>query len=544
LTANRQSGRAVLLRYFNWPIRSTLVAISATALIIILGLGGLSFMRLAMVNTTASAVRDLWMPATRDLAEVARLTEHYRMIEGIYLLVPSEQERAEEARLLARAQQDLGLAWESYEGGVLPDGARRFVEAMDRKWSVFAGDSADVVALMQAEKRDAAIKRYMDSKASFVDLRLAMADGVAFNARGAAEASSQSAAAYTQTRLWIGIGVLLGVLVCVTSGGVAIFGVSRPILQMAQAMKRIAARDLSAEIVGIGRRGEIGQMAEALKIFRRTAVQFRAVHSELAAAKERAETANASLERRIEERTTELHAAQDELLKKERLSVIGQITATVAHELRNPLSAIRNSAFVLKTSAQAGGLAIERPVTRIERSVDRCERIVAELLDYTRVRDLRREPRAFDAWIGEVVAELAPPQGGTIGFDLRAGGARVSFDADRLRRVVINLVDNAVQAFGEPEAKEAAPRIVVRTLASDHDIILEIEDNGPGIARDNLAKVFEPLFSTKSFGTGLGLPMVKQIVEQHDGHIALASTPGQGTCVKIRLPRALDTLAA
>jgi signal transduction histidine kinase len=534
----------VPLRFFNWPIRSTLVAISATALLIIVGLGGLSFVRLAMVNTTASAVRDQWLPATRDLAEVARLVEHYRMIEGIYLLVESDGERADEAQLLARAQQDLGLAWESYEGGVLAGEQRRFVEAMDRKWSVFAADSADVITLMQAGKREAAIARYMKAKDSFVELRLVMADGVAFNARAAAEASSESAAAYMETRLWIGAGVLLGALVCVASGCVAIFGVSRPILQMAQAMKRVAARDLSAEIVGVGRRGEIGEMAEALKIFRRTAGEFRAVHSELAAAKERAETANASLELRIEERTRELREAQDELLKKERLSVIGQVTATVAHELRNPLSAIRNSAFVLKASAEAAGLALDRPVTRIERSVDRCERIVAELLDYTRVREARREPRAFDEWIGELAAELTPPQGGTIGLDLRAGAARVSFDADRLRRVVINLVDNAVQAFGDTGDRAAAPRVVIRTVATDHDVILEIEDNGPGISRDDLAKVFEPLFSTKSFGTGLGLPTVKQIVEQHDGHIALTSAPGEGTCAKIRLPRAVDSLAA
>jgi signal transduction histidine kinase len=292
-------------------------------------------------------------------------------------------------------------------------------------------------------------------------------------------------------------------------------------------------------------------MAEALKIFKRNAIQLRAVHAELEAAKERAEaanratqSANATLELRIEARTRELREAQSELLKKERLSAIGQITATVAHELRNPLSAIRNTAFTLKESASSAGLSLDRPVARIERSVNRCERIVAELLDYTRARDLKREPRGFDEFLAEAVAELAPPPGGVIAVELRAGAARVSLDPDRFRRVIINLVENAVQAIAESKARDRAPRIVVRTTALEHGVVLEIEDNGPGIPRDHLAQVFEPLFSTKSSGTGLGLPTVKQIVEQHDGNIELASVVGEGTRALIRLPRERNSIAA
>jgi signal transduction histidine kinase len=544
LPAHRQEGRAVL-GSFNWSIRSTLLAITASVLALILGLGGLSFARLAMVNTTASAVRDLWLPATRDLAEVARLTEHYRMIEGIYLLVDNDADHAVEEMLLAHALADRDVAWAAYERSVLP------AERIDNRWRVFYADSAHVLALIKAGQRDAAVALYMDAKGSFIDLRLATADGVAFNARAASDASDQSAAAYTSTRLWIGASLLLGLLFCGASGCVAIFGVSRPILQMAQTMKRIAARDLSAEIVGVGRHGEIGEMADALKIFKTNAIQLHAVHAELEAAKEAAEeanratqTANATLELRIDERTRELHAAQDELLKKERLSIIGQITATVAHELRNPLSAIRNSAFAMRQFATAGGPPIERPVARIERSVNRCERIVAELLDYTRARDLRCEVRRLDEWLGELAAELAPPPGGAIALELGAADIEVKLDTDRFRRVVINLVENAVQAMAEVKEGAAPPRLVLRTRSLERAVELEIEDNGPGIAPDTLAKVFEPLFSTKSFGTGLGLPTVKQIVEQHEGSIVLMSTVGEGTRAVIRLPRERKSIAA
>src|SRR4029077_8050800 len=109
-------------------------------------------------------------------------------------------------------------------------------------------------------------------------------------------------------------------------------------------------------------------------------------------------------------------------------------------------------------------------------------------------------------------------------------------DSDRFRRAVVNLVDNAIQALAEARADAAPPRVVLRTRALEHAIELEIEDNAPGMRPAVLVKVFEPLFSTKSFGTGLGLPTVKQIVEQHAGSIKLTSVVGQGTRATISLP--------
>jgi signal transduction histidine kinase len=544
-------GRRTVLRYFKWSIRLTLLAIMAAVLALIMGLGGLSFARLAMVDRTASAVRDTWLPATRDLAEVARLTEHYRMIEGVYLLVESDGERLTQDRLLTRALNDRDMAWRAYERTVLPGEQRRLADRIDEKWRVFFALSYEALVLMREGRREEAHEKYLDAKPSFAALRSATADGVAFNARGAAEASDRAAAAYTSTRLWIGAGLVLGVLFSCAGAAVTIFRVSRPILQMAQTMKRLAGGDMSAEIIGVGRRGEIGEMADALKVFKENVSQLRSAHTELEAMKEIAEaanratqTANATLELRIDERTRELRAAQDEILNKERLAVMGQITATVAHELRNPLSAIKNSTFMLKQIGSAGGSPHERAVTRIEHCVERCDRIVAELLDYTRGRDLRCVVRGFDEWLGELVAELTPPPGGAIDLDLRAGGASVKLDSDRFRRVIINLLDNAVQAMGDAKPDAAPPRIIVRTRAFEHAIELEIEDNGPGIPPDVLVKVFEPLFSTKSFGTGLGLPTVKQIVEQHAGSIKLTSVVGQGTRASISLPVERKSVAA
>lgn len=239
------------------------------------------------------------------------------------------------------------------------------------------------------------------------------------------------------------------------------------------------------------------------------------------------------LARRVEERTAEIKSMQNELVRKERLSALGQLTATMAHELRNPLSAIRNTLFAVKEMATNKGMDLERPIARVERSVARCDCIINDLLDYTRIKELHLSELAVDPWVDEVLNEQRIPAGIALTRQLDAG-CMVAIDLERMRRVLINLIDNAAQAIPEDAAER---RIAVTTALSGDQFELVVADTGSGIAPDVLPKVFEPLFSTKSFGTGLGLPMVKQIVEQHGGTIAIASELGKGTRVTIRLSR-------
>ena len=222
-------------------------------------------------------------------------------------------------------------------------------------------------------------------------------------------------------------------------------------------------------------------------------------------------------------------------MKKERLSALGQLTATVAHELRNPLSAIRNTAYAIRETAGPDALRFERPLARLERSILRCENLISDLLHFTRPKEAKRAALVFDRWLSEVLDEQKLPDSIMLERRLEAGGTLVSLDAERFQQVAINLLENAVQALDANEAPDAARRIRVATSAADQVEIL-IEDTGPGIPAEVLPRIFEPLFSTKSFGTGLGLPTVKQIVEQHGGTIAITSEAGHGARVRILLP--------
>jgi len=245
---------------------------------------------------------------------------------------------------------------------------------------------------------------------------------------------------------------------------------------------------------------------------------------------------NQDLERRVESRTTELRAAQQDLLRNERLSALGQVTATVAHELRNPLSSIRNTVYAIHEMVGSTGLTLERPLARMQRGIERCDRIVTDLLDYTRVRELQRVQMVGDLWLGETLDEQQLAKDIVLRRDFNASGVSVPFDPERLRRAIINVIENAAQAMAEPAPDGRERQIVVATRAIAANYEITVEDTGPGIAPDILPKVFEPLFSTKSFGTGLGLPTVKQIIELHGGTIDIESELGLGTRVIVRLP--------
>jgi signal transduction histidine kinase len=245
---------------------------------------------------------------------------------------------------------------------------------------------------------------------------------------------------------------------------------------------------------------------------------------------------NQDLERRVEARTTELKAAQDELLRKERLSTLGQLTATVAHELRNPLSAIRNTLFILKDAVGRAELNLDRPLGRMERSISRCDGIIGDLLDYTRIRELRCREVIGDQWLDEMLVEYPMKSGVALTHRFGAPHCRVSIDPERMRQVVVNLLDNAIEAVTMEEAARDEHRVLVETRLDPKGYAIEIVDNGAGIPPDIMPKIFEPLFSTKSFGTGLGLPTVKQIIEQHGGSIDIRSVAGEGTRVAVILP--------
>jgi PAS domain S-box-containing protein len=249
------------------------------------------------------------------------------------------------------------------------------------------------------------------------------------------------------------------------------------------------------------------------------------------------------LNRELAQRMQQLKDAQDALVRKGRMEQLGQMIATVAHELRNPLAAVRTSAFLVERKVKDRGLGLEPHLQRIANGVVRCDAIISELLDVSRIRPLECKLGDLDLWLETVAAEECRrlPAAVEVSCQLGLQGKQVPFDPGRLSRALINMLNNAAEAMvgkGDEAFKGRGQqaKIKVKTYQDDGLVVLEVSDNGPGIPPEMLEKVREPLFTTKQFGTGLGIAAIEQIALLHGGSLAITSTVGEGACFAIKLP--------
>ncbi|MCW8830638.1 MAG: PAS domain S-box protein [Gammaproteobacteria bacterium] len=243
------------------------------------------------------------------------------------------------------------------------------------------------------------------------------------------------------------------------------------------------------------------------------------------------------LERLVVERTEELEQTHEELIRKERLATLGQLTATVSHELRNPLGAMKPSLYIIEKKSDKNDERLQQAVACVDRSINRCDRIIDELLDFTRITDLERNIVRINEWLESVIDEQVINKGIRLEKDLFLKDVELLVDSNRLQRAVINVVENACHAMMDDcQVVNNNACLHIKTQVNDERVDIIISDNGSGIAEDVLEKIFEPLFSTKGFGVGLGMPTVKQIMEQHGGGIVVNSEQGKGTTITLWLP--------
>jgi two-component system NtrC family sensor kinase len=303
----------------------------------------------------------------------------------------------------------------------------------------------------------------------------------------------------------------------------------RPVAALVQATRRVARDQLDLEIP-VTWDGELGVLAASFNDMTRS----------LRASERQLEALNENLERQVEDRTAALRMAQEQLVRTEKLSSLGKLSASIAHEINNPLAGILTFAKLISRTLDQGSpdeptrRTLVRNLALVERETDRCSAIVRNLLDFARERPLALKPVSLHAVLEEAVSLLANQmsiQG--VALEKRLGDVpHVSGDFGQLRQALVNVILNACEAI------QHGGRITVETGTADEGRLVEmaIQDSGPGIAPEHLQKIFDPFFTTKERGTGLGLSVVYGIVERHGGKIEIHSQVGQGTRVTIRLP--------
>lgn len=220
------------------------------------------------------------------------------------------------------------------------------------------------------------------------------------------------------------------------------------------------------------------------------------------------------LEDLVHERTRELQDVQSELLRKERMALLGQLVATVSHEICNPLAVIRNAAFLLGRKVDQNNDVYEY-VKIIEREVDAANRIISNLSETTRAKLPNRQHTNLDSMVDEIIQSIKVPA--TVQFHYHRNPRPFMLNADRmqLKQVLGNLLSNAVQAVGDNG------HVILLVTSQQKSDTLKVIDTGPGVSESVKKNIFEPLFTTKAKGTGLGLWISKEIIYRHKGELKI-----------------------
>lgn len=234
----------------------------------------------------------------------------------------------------------------------------------------------------------------------------------------------------------------------------------------------------------------------------------------------------------IEQRARERLRLKEQLNRAEHLSSLGEMAAVISHEIRNPLGIIRSSADHLKKKMAGVDPANPIPDIIVEET-GRLNNIITDFLNYARPRDPSFAPCRVEEVIEKNLSHMAnqiKEKGFSVQCDIAEDLPEISADSAMLYQAFLNLLINATQV------SENGGNILVRVNSNHADVHVQIEDDGPGVSEDQLQKIWDPFFTTKDKGTGLGLGIVKKIIELHGGSIEIRNRPGGGAQVAIRLP--------
>ncbi len=297
----------------------------------------------------------------------------------------------------------------------------------------------------------------------------------------------------------------------------------RPVRRLIASAERLRQGDFD-ERVEVPRTDELGRLSRS---FNAMAGSLRERERKL---QERSE--------QLEEALADLRQSQEALIRSERLATIGQMAAQVAHEVRNPLNALGLNAELLKDEVTDGNAAeAGELVDAIRNEINRLTRITESYLALGKAPPMRLEPFP----LGDLVVDLVRFQreeleGFGVGVDVELPGdlPDVALDVGQMRQALLNIVKNA----GEALAEHGGGTLRITAACVGPMVRLDVRDDGPGIDAEHVARIFDPFFSTKEAGSGLGLPVTQQVIAEHGGRIACRSSLGEGTTFTIELPRA------
>jgi DNA-binding LacI/PurR family transcriptional regulator/signal transduction histidine kinase len=236
------------------------------------------------------------------------------------------------------------------------------------------------------------------------------------------------------------------------------------------------------------------------------------------------------LEAMVKERTRELLEAQEQLVRREKLAILGQLAGGVGHELRNPLGVISNASYFLKQTLPDSDKTTKEYLGILSSEVRNAEKIISDLLDLSRIRPAAREEIAVLELVAQASEKQPPPKNVKVNTMIGSDLPPAFVDPRQIVQVLINLMTNAFQAMPE------GGTLTISAQVQKDKVAISVADTGCGIPQENLEKIFDPLFTTRARGIGLGLAISKNLMEVNGGSIEVKSKAGKGSTFIVSLP--------
>ena len=296
--------------------------------------------------------------------------------------------------------------------------------------------------------------------------------------------------------------------------------ITTPIVDLTAAAEAIAGGDLSRR-VRAARSDEVGRLADA----------FNAMADQVQAGYARLDTGIKARTAELETAVAELHETQEQLVRREKLAMLGQLASGVGHELRNPLGVMTNAVYYLEMIQTDAPPDVREYLGILRAQIGLAEKIVGDLLDFSRIRPPRRDVVAVADVLAAQLGRLDVPPDVSLHVDVPASLPRVSIDTVQVGQILFNLLVNAVQAL-----EGRGGEIRVDSSVSDTHVRLHVQDDGPGVPAELTGKIFEPLFTTKARGIGLGLAVSRSLAEANGGTLSL-DDGGRGARFTLSVPR-------
>jgi two-component system sensor kinase FixL len=254
--------------------------------------------------------------------------------------------------------------------------------------------------------------------------------------------------------------------------------------------------------------------------------------SDLKCAQQELAAANEQLEDRVKQRTAELREAQADLVRAEKFATLGKVSGGIAHEIRNPLNAVKTSAYYLLNAKSPSEDKIREHLERIDRQVSTIDNVVTALSDVAKLPDANLKATRLGETLRTAVGSVGLPSRISVEFEFGKSLPDVLVDESQIMIAFKNLIRNA------RDAMPGKGTLSLQASTTDDSVSFHFSDTGTGISTENLERILEPLFTTKARGMGLGLSITRAIVEKNKGQLSVESEVGKGSCFTITLSRA------